>query len=70
MITGDEYRGTGVSQDMFNFKFGEQTAYINNSLISGQRSGYNLLVHSVWHYTVNADGTLTAWVDSSHSECR
>lgn len=70
LITGDEYRGTGVSQDMFNLKFGEQTTYINNFLIIGQGSGNNLLVHSVWHYTFNADGTLTAWVDNSRSECR
>jgi len=68
--TGDTYRGTGVSKTQFNLKVGEQSTIVDNFNIIGQGPGNNLLVHSTFHITVNANGNLTAWVDNSHSECR
>ncbi len=68
--TGNVYRGTGVSQDAFNATVGEQYTVINNFRIVGREPGTSMMVHSVWHYTINANGTLTATVDQSSSECR
>jgi hypothetical protein len=70
LTTGDQFRGTGVSQDQFNLKVGEQSTSINNFNIIGKGPGNNALVHSTFHITVNANGTVTAFVDNSHSECR
>lgn len=68
--TGNVYQGTGVSQDLFNTTVGEQTTVINNFRIIGREPGTSIMVHSVWHYTINANGTLTAEADHSSSECR
>lgn len=70
LITGDQYRGTGVSQDQFNAKVGEEYTFINNFNIIGQGPGNNALVHENFHITIDANGNLTAWVENSHSECR
>lgn len=70
LTTGDQFRGTGVSQDQFNLKVGEQSTSINNFNIIGKGPGNNALVHSNFHITVNANGTVTALVDNFHSECR
>ena len=68
--TGDQYRGTGVSQDQFNAKVGEEYTFINNFNIIGQGPGNNALVHENFHITIDANGNLTADFDNSHSECR
>lgn len=72
-ITGDKYQGTGVSSFVYNgsFKNG-QLSYteINNFRIIGQGKGNNYLVHSLMHFTINANGTSTAYVDKVSVECK
>jgi hypothetical protein len=68
--TGDVYRGTGVSRSGFSGKVGEVLTVVDNFRIIGPGPGNNLLVHGVFHLTVNANGTLTVEVDQLSVECR
>ncbi len=70
MVTGDKYQGTGVTQDKFNGKVGDQSTYINNFRIIGQGAGNNYLAHETFHITVNANGEVTAFVDNFSVECK
>ncbi len=72
LTTGDKYQGTGVTQETFGGSFvnGQFTdTFVNNFRIIGQGPGNNLLIHSTFHVTFNANGELTAFVDNFSSEC-
>lgn len=71
-ISGDKYRGTGVTQEIFKgslinnqFTF----SFINNFRIIGQGTGNNYVVHELIHITVNANGTTSSNVDNFRVEC-
>jgi len=68
--TGDKYQGTGVTQDEFNATVGTEETFVNNFRIIGQRSGNNVLVHSVFHITFDANGSIRALVDTLSVDCR
>jgi len=70
-VTGDKYQGTGVTQSHTNDHDGLafETTFVNNFRIIGQGSGNNLLVHTTFHVTVNANGVVTANVLNSSVEC-
>ncbi len=68
--TGDKYQATGVTQDEFNATVGVEETFVNNFRIIGQGSGNNYLVHSVFHITFNANGSITAFVDRLSVDCR
>ena len=68
--TGARYRGTGVTQDEFNATVGVEETFVNNFRIIGQGPGNNVLVHSVFHITFNANGSITALVDTLSVDCR
>ena len=68
--TGDKYQGTGVTQFEFNAKRGVEETFINNFRIIGQGSGNNLLVHETFHITINANGSVTAFLDNFSIDCR
>jgi hypothetical protein len=68
--TGAMYHATGETQDSFNGKLGYEYTYVNNFKIIGEGTGNNFLVHENIHLTVNANGTLTAYVDNFSAECR
>ena len=70
LTTGAKYQATGVTQTGFNAKLGEQTTFVNNFRIIGQGPGNNFLVHENYHVTVNANGTLTAYVDNFRADCK
>jgi len=69
-VTGDKYQGTGVTQDEFNATVGEEETLINNFRIIGQGNGNNFLVHQTFHITINANGTVTAFVNMLSVDCR
>src|SRR5215467_3765370 len=46
------------------------TTLVNNFRIIGQGTGNNFLVHETFHITVNADGTMTAFVDNFSVDCK
>jgi len=44
--------------------------FVNNFKIIGQGPNNNFLVHENLHVTINADGTLTAFVDNFSFTCQ
>jgi hypothetical protein len=70
LTTGDKYQATGVTQSQFTGKVGSEETFINNFRIIGQGTGNNFLLHENYHVTVNANGTLTAFVDNFRLECK
>jgi hypothetical protein len=71
-VTGDQYHGTGVTQEEFNVNgpLPSTDTFINNFRIIGQGPGNNFLVHQTFHITINANGEVTAFVDNFKSECK
>jgi hypothetical protein len=71
-VTGDTYHGTGATQDLTHYgRVGQQTfTFINNFRIIGQKTGNNLLLHEVVHFTVNANGGVTASFDKVTADCK
>ena len=72
LVTGDEYRATGVTQEELNLNgpLPFTDTFINNFRIIGQGPDNNLLVHQTIHFTINANGELTADVVNTSVECR
>ena len=70
LVTGDKYQATGVTQGTDNGKVGFESTFVNNFKIIGQGPGNNFLVHENFHFTVNANGEVTAFVDNFSVECR
>jgi hypothetical protein len=70
--TGDVYRGTGVSRGSLFVKEGEIRTETENEvfMLIGPGAGNNFLVHGILHYTVNANGDVTAFVDNYTVECK
>ena len=68
--TGVKYQGTGETSDVVNGKVGYEETFTNNFRIIGQGPGNNFLVHENYHVTVNANGTLTAFVDNLSVDCK
>ncbi len=67
--TGVKYQGTGETRDGFTSMVGFEETYVNNFKIIGQGPNNNFLVHENFHVTVNANGTLTAFVDNFSVVC-
>jgi len=70
LTTGDKYQATGETQGTDNGKIGFESTFVNNFKIIGQGPGNNFLVHENFHFTVNANGEVTAFVDNFSIECR
>jgi hypothetical protein len=71
-ITGDKYQATGVTQEIAKSSLVNGQAnftLVNNFRIIGQGPGNNFRIHENFHITVNANGTLTAFVDNFSAEC-
>ena len=71
LTSGDLYVGTGVTRETFNNIFLPfEDTFVNNFRIIGQGSGNNYLLHENVHFTINANGDVTATVDNFSFECR
>jgi len=70
LTTGDKYQATGETLETFNGKVGFEDTFVNNFKIIGQGPGNNFLVHENFHFTVNANGQVTAFVDNFSFECK
>lgn len=71
--TGDQYQGTGGTGGHFNSSFSGfpyTDSYVNNFRIIGQGTGNDLLIHENVHFTINANGEVTATVGNFSAECR
>ena len=69
-VTGAKYQGTGVTQDILNLSFGETYTLVNNFRMVGQGPGNNFSIHETFHYTINANGTLTTVHDRFTADCK
>jgi hypothetical protein len=69
-VTGNQYRGTGVTQNEFNINVGQTFTFVNNFRFIGQGPGNNSTVHQNVHTTVNASGVVTSIVDNFSADCR
>ena len=73
MTTGDKYQGTGISRDIeriSGFSYGNVYTDVINFRIIGSGPGNNLMYQEIFHYTVNAQGELTAWVEHHLDTCQ
>jgi hypothetical protein len=70
LTTGDKYQATGVTQGTDNGKVGFESTFVNNFRIIGQGPGNNFLLHENFHFTINANGEVTAFVDNFRVECK
>jgi hypothetical protein len=70
LSTGDNYQGTGVTQNHFTTGLGETFTFVNNFRIIGQGPDNNILVHETFHVTINANGVVTATVDNFSVDCK
>ena len=70
LLTGDRYQATGETQGTDNGRVGYESTFVNNFKIIGQGSGNNFLIHENIHYTITANGEITAFVDNFSVECR
>ncbi len=71
LTTGAAYHGTGVTQDHNHFaQVGQTVSFIDNFRIIGQGPGNNFTLHENFHVTVNANGTLTTFVDNISADCK
>jgi hypothetical protein len=72
LTTGAKYQATGVTQDEFNVGPGGlpyTETFVNNFRMIGQGPGNNYMVHETFHITINANGTVTAYVDNFSITC-
>ena len=77
MTTGDLYQGTGITRDVEHIidaysedSYSNVYTFVNNYRIIGQGSGNNLMIQDLFHFTINAQGELTAWVERSSETCQ
>jgi len=70
LTTGDKYQVTGMFHFSSNGKVGLEETLVNNLHFIGKGSGSNFLLHQTYHITVNANGTVTAFVDNFRVECK
>lgn len=72
--TGAIYNATGVTQATTTYDgitgYPFETTYVNNYRLIGQGSAANYSVHSTFHVTINANGTVTAIVDNTTVNCK
>jgi hypothetical protein len=73
-VAGATYRATGVTRDDLNVNtangFPVNETIVNNFRMISKGQADNFLVHETMHFTVNANGMLTANHDSFSVECR
>lgn len=70
LTTGDSYQATGETLGTIYSRVGGEVTDVNNFKIIGQGPGNNFLVHENFHFTVNANGEVTAFVDNFSVECK
>jgi hypothetical protein len=66
LTTGAKYQGTGVTQDMeiFTANGAVSLTFVDNFSIIGQGPDNNYTVHENTHFTINANGDVTAAIDN------
>lgn len=69
-VTGDQYRGAGVTAESFGARLGQTYSYVHVFRLVGPGRGNDLSVHQVIHATLNARGEYTAEIGRTRITCR
>src|SRR6266568_5613289 len=71
-VTGAKYQGTGITQfkNTFGGPFPITFTFVNNFYMIGQGPKNNFKVHETFHFTINANGEQTAFVDNFSVTCQ
>ncbi len=70
-VTGAKYQGTGITAFKDNFNgLPFSSSFINNFNMIGQGPGNNFKMHENFHFTVDANGVLTAFIDNFSATCK
>lgn len=70
-VSGDTYRGTGMSRQTHTFiDLPFTDTFINNFRIIGPGPENNYLTHFNAHTTINANGEMVVFADNFTAECR
>jgi len=69
LVSGRTYHGTGATTTIFRIGKGASETFVNNFRLISPGAGGDVIVHEVFHVTVNANGDLTAFVDQSTVAC-
>ena len=71
-VTGDKYQATGITQstNTFSTPFPITFTFVNNFYMIGQGPSNNFKVHETFHFTINANGEVTAFVDNFSVTCQ
>jgi hypothetical protein len=70
LTSGDIYHRTVTINGEFNIKVGQQATIVRNLNFIGQGNANDFLLHMLIHFTVNANGTVTAEVFDFNVECK
>ncbi len=70
LTTGTVYRATGITLETVTVSPGFTDTFVNNFRIIGPGRTANVLIHEVFHVTVNAQGVVTAELDHFTAECK
>lgn len=72
LVTGDKYQATGItrSTQTFNTPFPITFTFVNNFYMIGQGPNNNFKVHETFHFTINANGDVTAFADNFSVTCQ
>jgi hypothetical protein len=72
-VTGNAYKATGITRDDVSVHvagFPANETLMNNFRLIGKAKAQSLLVHQDLHFTINANGTVTASHDNLSVECK
>ena len=71
-VTGVKYQGTGITQfrNTFGGPFPITFTFVNNFYMIGQGPKNNFKVQETIHFTINAKGEQTAFVDNFRVTCQ
>ena len=73
LTTGDTYRGTGGTQFMNTTQSDGaalEATLIDNGRFIGPGPDNNLLIHTVFHFTINNNGEVTSSQSNFSVECK
>src|SRR5437867_7764207 len=71
LVTGDKYQATGITEDKITLGPLPATfTFVNNFYMIGQGPRNNFKVHETFHFTINANGETTAFVDNFRVTCQ
>jgi hypothetical protein len=70
LSTGDKYQGVGVFQGTTTSSAGSVSTFSRTLRLIGQGANNNLIMRTQFHLTFNANGELTAIVESDTLECQ